>query len=59
MLNIHNLSVSFGGEFLFEEVSFRLNPGDRVGLIGKTVPGINHVETAFLRDASGYRCHCI
>ena len=39
MLNIHNLSISFGGEFLFEEVSFRLNPGDRVGLIGKNGAG--------------------
>ncbi|MBC9794837.1 ribosomal protection-like ABC-F family protein [Sinomicrobium weinanense] len=39
MLNIHNLSVSFGGEFLFEEVSFRLSPGDRVGLIGKNGAG--------------------
>jgi hypothetical protein len=24
MLNIHNLSVSFGGSYLFEEVTFRL-----------------------------------
>lgn len=39
MLNVHNLSVSFGGEFLFEEVSFRLNAGDRVGLIGKNGAG--------------------
>ena len=39
MLNIHNLSVSFGGEFLFEEIAFRLNPGDRVGLIGKNGAG--------------------
>ncbi|TRZ43218.1 ribosomal protection-like ABC-F family protein [Robertkochia solimangrovi] len=39
MLNVHNLSVSFGGEYLFEEVSFRLNPGDRVGLIGKNGAG--------------------
>jgi ATP-binding cassette subfamily F protein 3 len=39
MLNIHNLSVSFGGEYLFEEISFRLNPGDRVGLIGKNGAG--------------------
>ncbi len=39
MLNIHNLSISFGGEFLFEEVSFRLSPGDRVGLIGKNGAG--------------------
>ena len=39
MLNIHNLSVSFGGEYLFEEVAFRLNPGDRVGLVGKNGAG--------------------
>jgi len=39
MLNIHNLSVSFGGENLFEEISFRLNAGDRVGLIGKNGAG--------------------
>ncbi len=39
MLNIHNLSVAFGGEYLFEEISFRLNPGDRVGLIGKNGAG--------------------
>ena len=39
MLNIHNLSVSFGGEYLFEKISFRLNAGDRVGLIGKNGAG--------------------
>ncbi|GLB51581.1 glycosyl transferase family 2 [Neptunitalea chrysea] len=39
MLNIHNLSVSFGGVYLFEEVSFRLNAGDRVGLVGKNGAG--------------------
>ncbi|GGG35671.1 glycosyl transferase family 2 [Croceivirga lutea] len=39
MLNVHNLSVSFNGEYLFEEISFRLNAGDRVGLIGKNGAG--------------------
>lgn len=39
MLNVHNLSVSFGGEYLFKQVSFRLNGGDRVGLIGKNGAG--------------------
>ena len=39
MLNIHNLSVSFGGEYLFEELTFRLGAGDRVGLIGKNGAG--------------------
>lgn len=39
MLNVHNLSVSFSGEFLFQEISFRINAGDRVGLIGKNGAG--------------------
>lgn len=39
MLNIHNISVSFSGEYLFEDVSYQLSPGDRVGLIGKNGAG--------------------
>ncbi|HTO36002.1 MAG TPA: ATP-binding cassette domain-containing protein [Flavobacterium sp.] len=39
MLNIHNLSISFGGTYLFEEVTFRLGAGDRVGLVGKNGAG--------------------
>lgn len=39
MLNIYNLSVAFGGEYLFEEVTFRLGAGDRVGLVGKNGAG--------------------
>ncbi len=39
MLNVHNLSISFGGEYLFKEISFRLNSGDAVGLIGKNGAG--------------------
>ena len=35
MLNAHQITVSFGGETLFDEISFRLGKGDRVGLIGK------------------------
>ncbi|WP_127845189.1 ABC-F family ATP-binding cassette domain-containing protein [Psychroflexus aestuariivivens] len=39
MLHIHNLSVSFGGEYLFKDISFKLSPGNRVGLIGKNGAG--------------------
>ena len=39
MLNVHDIAVSFGGEVLFEGISFRLNPGDRAGLIGKNGAG--------------------
>ncbi|MBD0832831.1 ABC-F family ATP-binding cassette domain-containing protein [Aestuariibaculum sediminum] len=39
MLNIHNLSISFQGEYLFEDITFKLVNGDRVGLIGKNGAG--------------------
>lgn len=39
MLNIHDLSVSFNGDYLFESVTFRLGAGDRVGLVGKNGAG--------------------
>ncbi|MHC5308982.1 ABC-F family ATP-binding cassette domain-containing protein [Myroides sp. LJL116] len=39
MLNVHNLSVSFSGEYLFESVTFRIGAGDRVGLVGKNGAG--------------------
>ena len=39
MFNANQISVSFGGETLFDEISFRLGKGDRVGLIGKNGAG--------------------
>lgn len=39
MVNIHNLSVSFQGDYLFEKITFQLNGGDRVGLVGKNGAG--------------------
>ncbi|HLV93288.1 MAG TPA: ABC-F family ATP-binding cassette domain-containing protein [Aequorivita sp.] len=39
MINIHNLSVSFQGEYLFEKITFQLQAGDRVGLVGKNGAG--------------------
>lgn len=39
MLNIHNLSISFQGEYLFEDITFKLGFGDRIGLIGKNGAG--------------------
>jgi len=49
MLNIHNLSVSFQGEYLFEEITYRLGTGDRVGLVGKNGAG----KSTMLRIISG------
>ncbi len=39
MLNAHNVSVSFGGTVLFSGITFKLNTGDRIGLIGKNGAG--------------------
>ena len=49
MLNIHNLSVSFQGDYLFEKITFQLTPGDRVGLVGKNGAG----KSTLLRIISG------
>jgi ATP-binding cassette subfamily F protein 3 len=49
MLNVHNLSVSFGGTYLFEEMTFRLGSGDRVGLVGKNGAG----KSTLLKILSG------
>lgn len=49
MLNIHNLSVSFQGEYLFEGITFQLTPGNRVGLVGKNGAG----KSTLLRIISG------
>ncbi|WP_410878864.1 ABC-F family ATP-binding cassette domain-containing protein [Myroides sp. DW712] len=50
MLNIHNLSVSFGGEYLFENVTFRIGAGDRVGLVGKNGAGKSTMLKLLSRD---------
>ena len=39
MLSVQNMTVSFGGETLFSDISFRLAAGDRVGLVGKNGAG--------------------
>ena len=49
MLNIHQLTISFQGEDLFENISFRLQSGHRVGLIGKNGAG----KSTLLKIISG------
>ena len=39
MLTIQQLSVAFGGDVLFDTISFRIGGGDRIGLIGKNGAG--------------------
>ena len=49
MINIHNLSVAFQGDYLFEGITFQLTPGDRVGLVGKNGAG----KSTLLKIISG------
>ncbi len=39
MLNAHNVTVSFQGEDLFSGITFKLDAGNRVGLVGKNGAG--------------------
>ena len=39
MLNAHNITVTFAGEDLFAGITFKLNAGDRIGLVGKNGAG--------------------
>lgn len=50
MLNVYNLSVAFQGEYLFEEISFQLRAGDRVGLVGKNGAGKSTLLKILAKD---------
>lgn len=39
MLNAHNITVTFSGEDLFSGITFKLNAGNRIGLVGKNGAG--------------------
>ena len=39
MISVDNLTVSFGGWDLFKDISFLINPKDRIGLVGKNGAG--------------------
>ena len=50
MLNVHNLSVSFMGSDLFSGITFKLNKGDRIGLIGKNGAGKSTLLKVLSKD---------
>lgn len=49
MISLNKLSVDFGGFRLFDEISFLINPKDRIGLVGKNGAG----KTTLLRIIVG------
>ncbi|MDM8544481.1 ATP-binding cassette domain-containing protein [Desulfococcaceae bacterium HSG9] len=49
MINVENIGKSYGGRLLFENVSFKLNSRERVGVIGRN----GHGKTTLFRTISG------
>ncbi|MFM2291759.1 MAG: hypothetical protein RIS29_1572 [Bacteroidota bacterium] len=49
MISVEQLTVEFGGSPLFDEISFLVNPKDRIALVGKNGAG----KTTLLRIFSG------
>jgi ATP-binding cassette subfamily F protein 3 len=39
MISIDNVTIRFGAFVLFDKVSFQMNPGDRIGLVGRNGAG--------------------
>ena len=39
MISVDNVTVRFGGFVLFEGISFQIQPGDRIGLVGRNGAG--------------------
>ena len=39
MISVNNLSLYFGGQDVFSNISFMINKGDKIGLVGKNGAG--------------------
>ncbi|PID92611.1 MAG: glycosyl transferase family 2 [Bacteroidetes bacterium] len=39
MISVDNISIHFGDFVLFDRISFQVNPGDRIGLVGRNGAG--------------------
>jgi ATP-binding cassette, subfamily F, member 3 len=39
MISIDNVTIRFGAFVLFDQISFQVNPGDRIGLVGRNGAG--------------------
>ena len=39
MLSVNQVGLAFGGTDLFKDISFQINPGERIGLVGRNGAG--------------------
>ncbi len=49
MINIENMNKSYGGRILFNKISFKVNPKERIGLVGRN----GHGKTTLFRIITG------
>jgi len=49
MIIVNNLSKSFGSQEIFDDISFNVNPGEKIGLVGRN----GHGKTTLLRMIIG------
>ena len=49
MIIVNNLSKSFGSQEIFSDISFNINPGEKIGLVGRN----GHGKTTLLRMITG------
>ena len=49
MISVENLTKRFGNQLLFDQVNFKLNPRERVGLVGRN----GHGKTTLFRIIVG------
>lgn len=49
MISVENISIQFSGEYLFHSVSFKINPTDKIGIVGRNGCG----KTTLLKILAG------